>query len=106
MAKIVVGMSGGVDSSVTAALLHEQGHEVLGVHMQNWSDDTHLKGCSDWSKDRQDALAVAAKIGIPFEAVNFEPEYRSHVIDYFFREYAAGRTPNPDMLCNREIKFG
>lgn len=106
MAKVVVGLSGGVDSSVTAALLVEQGHEVLGVHMQNWSDDTHLTGCSNWPKDRQDALAVATKLGIPFQAVSFEEEYKAKVMDYFFAEYAAGRTPNPDMLCNREIKFG
>lgn len=104
--RIVVGMSGGVDSSLTAALLAEQGHEVLGVYMENWTDDGVLKGCATWPEDRRDAAAVAKHIGIPFKVVNFEQEYKDKVIENFFSEYAAGRTPNPDMLCNREIKFG
>ncbi len=106
MAKIVVGMSGGVDSSLTAALLVEQGHDVLGVYMQNWSDATHLPGCGNWEEDRRDALRVANQLSIPFRAVSFEKEYAAKVIGYMTTEYAAGRTPNPDMLCNREIKFG
>lgn len=104
--KVVVGMSGGVDSSVTAALLKEQGHDVLGVYMQNWSDDRHLHGCGSWEADRRDALKVATKLSIPFRVVNFEKEYTENVVDYMVAEYAVGRTPNPDMLCNREIKFG
>lgn len=106
MKKIVVGMSGGVDSSVTAALLKEQGYEVLGVHMQNWRDKRFIRGCSNWPEDRRDALRVAKQLEIPFKVLNFEKEYRQNVIEYFYAEYAAGRTPNPDVLCNREIKFG
>lgn len=106
MRKLVVGLSGGVDSSLSAALLKEQGHEVLGVHMQNWSDPRFLKGCSKYPEDRRDAVRVAKRLGIPFEVVDFEKEYRRIVIDYFYGEYQAGRTPNPDILCNREIKFG
>lgn len=104
--KIIVGMSGGVDSSLTAALLQEQGHDVFGVHMQNWHDSRFIKGCSSWPEDRQDALRVARHLGLSFEVVNFQQAYRERVIEYFFSEYQAGRTPNPDMLCNREIKFG
>lgn len=104
--RIVVGMSGGVDSSLTAALLAEQGHEVLGVHMQNWHDKRFIRGCSSWPEDRRDALRVARKLKIPFEVVNFAKQYKERVIEYFFTEYRDGRTPNPDMLCNREIKFG
>lgn len=106
MKKIVVGMSGGVDSSVAAALLKEQGHEVLGVHMQNWHDKRFIRGCSNWPEDRKDALRVARLLGTPFEVVNFAKEYKQRVIEHFFADYAAGRTPNPDVLCNREIKFG
>lgn len=99
-------MSGGVDSSLTAALLAEQGYEVLGVHMQNWHDKRFIRGCSNWPEDRKDALRVARQIGIPLQVVNFAKEYKQRVIEYFFTEYQAGRTPNPDVLCNREIKFG
>lgn len=106
MKKVVVGMSGGVDSSLTAALLAEQGYEVMGVHMQNWHDTRFIRGCSNHPQDRKDALRVARRIGIPFEVVNFEKQYKERVIEYFFAEYEAGRTPNPDVLCNREIKFG
>lgn len=104
--KIVVGMSGGVDSSVAAALLKEQGHDVTGVYMENWTDGRFQKGCAQWPRDRRDALRVAKDIGIPFRTVSFEEGYKKSVLDYFFSEYAAGRTPNPDVLCNREIKFG
>ena len=106
MTKIVVGMSGGVDSSLTAALLAEQGHDVLGVYMENWTDAGVVHGCASWPQDRRDAAAVAKQLKIPFKAVNFEKKYRARIIEYFFKEYAAGRTPNPDVLCNREIKFG
>jgi tRNA-specific 2-thiouridylase len=106
MTKIVVGMSGGVDSSLTAALLAEQGHEVLGVYMENWTDAGVVHGCASWPEDRRDAATVAKHLKIPFKAIDFEKEYRAKVIEYFFAEYAAGRTPNPDVLCNREIKFG
>lgn len=106
MKRIVVGMSGGVDSSLSVALLKEQGYDVLGVYMQNWSDERHVHGCASWPEDRQDALAVATRLEIPFLVVNFEKEYKENVIEYFYREYAAGRTPNPDIVCNRAIKFG
>jgi tRNA-specific 2-thiouridylase len=101
--KIFVGLSGGVDSSVAAALLKEQGCEVVGVFMQNWSAD--FGGCCNLERDTADARAVAAQLGIPFYVWNFEKEYRTRVLDYFYTEYAAGRTPNPDVMCNREIKF-
>lgn len=106
MAKVVVGMSGGVDSSVAAALLKEQGHEVEGVFMKNWSPNTFqsLTDCP-WEQDQADAEAVCQHLGIPFRSVNFETEYKEQVVDYFLREYEAGRTPNPDVMCNREIKF-
>lgn len=104
--KIVVAMSGGVDSSVSAALLKQQGYEVEGVFMKNWSPET-LQGISDcpWQQDQDDAAAVCDVLGIPFRSVNFEQEYRDKVLDYFLREYQAGRTPNPDVMCNKEIKF-
>jgi tRNA-uridine 2-sulfurtransferase len=106
MAKIIVGMSGGVDSSVAAALLLEQGHQVEGVFMKNWSPDT-IQSLSDcpWEQDLADAERVCQQLGIPFRSVNFEREYKERVVDYFLAEYAAGRTPNPDILCNSEIKF-
>jgi tRNA-specific 2-thiouridylase len=101
--KVAAAMSGGVDSAVAAALLKEAGHEVVGIFMENWTED--VGGC-DADRDREDALAAAMKLGIPFRVFNFEKEYRQEVIDYFYREYAAGRTPNPDVECNRVIKFG
>lgn len=106
MAKIMVGMSGGVDSSVAAALLKEQGHEVEGVFMKNWSPNT-LQSLTDcpWEQDLADAETVANQLGIPFRSVNFEQEYKKEVVDYFLAEYAAGRTPNPDVMCNKAIKF-
>ncbi len=104
--KVIVGMSGGVDSSVSAALLLEQGYEVIGVFMKNWSDDFALKsGECPWEQDQADARVVADKLGIPLYTLNFEKEYKDYVIDYFFKEYQSGRTPNPDIMCNSEIKF-
>ncbi|KAF0204287.1 MAG: tRNA-specific [Gallionellaceae bacterium] len=101
---VVVGMSGGVDSSVTGLLLKQQGHEVIGLFMKNWEDDDDSEYCSS-RQDLIDAVAVADTIGIPIEAVNFSKEYKDRVFSYFLREYEAGRTPNPDILCNSEIKF-
>ena len=101
---VVVGMSGGVDSSVTALLLKQQGYEVIGLFMKNWEDDDDSEYCSS-RQDMIDAVAVADTIGIPIEAVNFAKEYKNRVFSYFLREYEAGRTPNPDILCNSEIKF-
>lgn len=102
--RVVVGLSGGVDSSVAAALLLKKGYEVIGVFMRNWSQDIGDFCCS-WSEDLEDARRVAQLLGIRFYVWNFEKEYRRQVIDYFFKEYRAGRTPNPDTMCNREIKF-
>ena len=117
---VIVGMSGGVDSSVTAALLKEQGFDVVGVFMKNWSEDSEdfaaplagraspsragRTGCT-WAEDSEDARKVAQVLNIPFYVWNFEKEYHEKVVEYFFREYAAGRTPNPDVMCNTEIKF-
>ena len=102
---VVVGMSGGVDSSVAALLLQRGGHDVSGMFMQNWEDDGSESGCRA-DTDRKDALAVCAKLGIPFRDTSFAAEYRERVFAHFLDEYRAGRTPNPDVLCNREIKFG
>ena len=102
--RIVLGMSGGVDSSVAAWLLKRQGHEVVGVFMKNWEDDDTDDYCTS-RQDLVDAASVADVIGIELEAVNFVAEYRERVFAHFLREYAAGRTPNPDVLCNSEIKF-
>ncbi len=101
---VVVGMSGGVDSSVTALLLKQQGYQVTGLFMKNWEDDDDDEYCSS-REDLIDAVAAADVIGIPIEAVNFASEYKDRVFSYFLREYEAGRTPNPDILCNSEIKF-
>jgi len=103
---IVVAMSGGVDSSVAAALLQEQGYSVSGMFMKNWSPQT-IQGISDcaWEQDQADAQAVCDHLGIPFRSINFEREYKERVLDYFLQEYQAGRTPNPDIMCNKEIKF-
>lgn len=106
MAKVVVGLSGGVDSSVAAHLLVEQGHEVIGLFMRNWHDETvTLHDECPWIEDSNDALLVAEKLGIPFQVVDLSEEYKERIVDYMFAEYKAGRTPNPDVLCNREIKF-
>src|SRR3990170_4934686 len=102
--KIVVGMSGGVDSSVAALLLKRAGFEVVGLFMKNWEDDDDDEYCST-REDLIDAASVADVIGVEFEAVNFSAEYRERVFAEFLREYSAGRTPNPDVLCNAEIKF-
>ncbi|MGA0023846.1 MAG: tRNA 2-thiouridine(34) synthase MnmA [Burkholderiales bacterium] len=102
--KIVVGMSGGVDSSVAALLLKQQGHDVIGLFMKNWEDDDTDENCTS-RQDLIDAVAVADRIGIEIEAVNFSAEYKERVFSEFLSEYRAGRTPNPDVLCNAEIKF-
>jgi tRNA-uridine 2-sulfurtransferase len=102
--RIVVGMSGGVDSSVTALLLKQQGYDVVGLFMKNWEDDDNEDYCSS-RQDLIDAVSVADTIGIPIEAVNFSKEYKERVFSEFLSEYQAGRTPNPDILCNAEIKF-
>ncbi len=104
--KICVGLSGGVDSSVAALLLKQQGYDVFAMFMQNWHDaDATLHGDCEWEEDRFVAEMVARKIGIPFYFVDLSEQYRQRVVDYMFDEYARGRTPNPDVLCNREIKF-
>jgi tRNA-specific 2-thiouridylase len=103
---ILVAMSGGVDSSVAAGLLLRAGHEVTGAYMKQWSDAADLTGVCEWKKDRRDALRVAAALGIPLLTLDFEKEYRTWVTAYLFREYRKGNTPNPDVLCNRYIKFG
>lgn len=105
--KILVGMSGGVDSSVAAALLAEQGHDVTGGFIKNWSDSKDLwTGECEWRGERRDALRVAARLNIPLLTFDFEEEYRKRVLDRMFAEYREGITPNPDVLCNEEIKFG
>lgn len=104
--KIAVGLSGGVDSSVAALLLKQQGYDVFAIFMQNWNDSTGtLHGDCEWEEELSVARMVAKKIGIPFHFVDLSAEYRKRVVDYMFAEYAAGRTPNPDVLCNSEIKF-
>ncbi|HAP62935.1 MAG TPA: tRNA 2-thiouridine(34) synthase MnmA [Cytophagales bacterium] len=106
MARVVVGLSGGVDSSVAAHLLVEQGHEVIGLFMRNWHDDSvTLNNECPWVDDSNDALLVAQSLGIPFQVVDLSAEYKERIVDYMFAEYERGRTPNPDVLCNREIKF-
>ena len=100
----MIGLSGGVDSAVSAHLLKQQGHEVVGLFMKNWEDDDDAEYCSS-NVDFVDAAAVADVLGIEIEHVNFAAEYKDRVFAEFLREYAAGRTPNPDVLCNAEIKF-
>lgn len=106
MKRVVVGLSGGVDSSVAAYLLQQQGYEVIGLFMKNWHDDTvTISNECPWLEDSNDALLVAEKLGIPFQTVDLSEQYKERIVDYMFREYELGRTPNPDVLCNREIKF-
>lgn len=106
MARIVVGMSGGVDSSVVALLLKQQGHEVIGLFMRNWNDaSVTLEDECPWIDDSRDAMLVAEHLGIPFQVLDLSALYKERIVDYMFNEYAKGRTPNPDVLCNREIKF-
>lgn len=104
--KVVVGLSGGVDSSVAAYLLKEQGYDVIGLFMKNWHDDSvTISDECPWLEDSNDALLVAEKLGIPFQTVDLSEQYKERIVDYMFNEYEQGRTPNPDVLCNREIKF-
>jgi len=104
--RVIVGLSGGVDSSVAAYLLTQQDYEVIGLFMKNWHDESvTLSNECPWLEDSNDAMLVAEKLGIPFQTVDLSAEYKERIVDYMFDEYAAGRTPNPDILCNREIKF-
>lgn len=104
MTKVYVGMSGGVDSSLTAALLKEQGYDVIGVYMKNWTQDLPGMKCP-WADDLADAKRVAVQLGIDFKVFDFENEYKHKVVDYMIDEYKLGRTPNPDIMCNQEVKF-
>ncbi len=104
--RVVVGLSGGVDSSVAAHLLIEQGYEVIGVFMKNWHDSSvTISNDCPWIEDSNDALLVAEKLNIPFQTIDYSESYKERIVDYMFSEYENGRTPNPDVLCNREIKF-
>ena len=104
--RVVVGLSGGVDSSVAAYLLKEQGYEVIGLFMKNWHDDSvTISDECPWLEDSNDAMLVAEKLEIPFQTIDLSEQYKERIVDYMFREYEMGRTPNPDVLCNREIKF-
>ena len=104
--RVIVGLSGGVDSSVAAYLLLQQGYEVIGLFMKNWHDDSvTLSDECPWLEDSNDAMLVAEKLGIPFQTVDLSEQYKARIVDYMFAEYQRGRTPNPDVLCNREIKF-
>lgn len=106
MKRVVVGLSGGVDSSVSAYLLQQEGYEVIGLFMRNWHDESvTLNNDCPWIDDSNDALLVAEHLGIPFQVLDLSVEYKERIVDYMFSEYQAGRTPNPDVLCNREIKF-
>ena len=104
--KVVIGLSGGVDSSVSAALLLEQGYEVIGIFMRNWNDESVvINNECPWIDDSNDALIVAQKLNIPFQVIDLSAQYKERIVDYMFSEYENGRTPNPDVLCNREVKF-
>ena len=106
MKRVVVGLSGGVDSSVAAYLLIQQGYEVIGIFMRNWHDESvTISDECPWIEDSNDALLVAQHLGIPFQVIDLSEAYKSRIVDYMFDEYQRGRTPNPDVLCNREIKF-
>ncbi len=104
--RVIVGLSGGVDSSVAAYILKEQGFDVIGLFMKNWHDDSvTISDECPWLDDSNDAMLVADKLGIPFQTVDLSEQYKERIVDYMFKEYESGRTPNPDVLCNREIKF-
>jgi tRNA-specific 2-thiouridylase len=106
MAKVVIGLSGGVDSSVAAYLLKEAGYEVIGLFMRNWHDESvTISDECPWVEDSQDALMVAQQLGIPFQTIDLSNAYKERIVNYMFDEYSSGRTPNPDVLCNREIKY-
>ncbi len=106
MKRVIVGLSGGVDSSVAAYLLKQQGYEVIALFMKNWHDESvTISNECPWLEDSNDAMLVAEKLGIPFQVVDLSEQYKERIVDYMFREYEMGRTPNPDVLCNREIKF-
>ncbi|WP_411768260.1 tRNA 2-thiouridine(34) synthase MnmA [Winogradskyella sp. A3E31] len=106
MKRVIVGLSGGVDSSVAAYLLKEQGYDVIGLFMKNWHDDSvTISDECPWLEDSNDAMLVAEKLNIPFQTVDLSVQYKERIVDYMFKEYESGRTPNPDVLCNREIKF-
>jgi tRNA-specific 2-thiouridylase len=106
MKTVVVGLSGGVDSSIAAFLLKEKGYQVIGLFMKNWHDESvTISNDCPWLDDSNDAMLVAEKLNIPFQTVDLSTEYKSRIVDYMFNEYKLGRTPNPDILCNREIKF-
>ena len=106
MKRVIIGLSGGVDSSVAAYLLQKQGYEVIGLFMKNWHDDSvTISNECPWLDDSNDAMLVAEKLGIPFQTVDLSEQYKERIVDYMFHEYEKGRTPNPDVLCNREIKF-
>ena len=104
--RVIVGLSGGVDSSVAAYQLLKEGYEVIGLFMKNWHDESvTISDECPWLDDSNDAMLVAEKLGIPFQTVDLSKEYKEKIVDYMFNEYEMGRTPNPDILCNREIKF-
>ncbi len=106
MKRVIIGLSGGVDSSVAAYILKQQGYEVIGLFMKNWHDDSvTISNECPWLDDSNDAMLVAEKLGIPFQTVDLSEQYKERIVDYMFNEYEKGRTPNPDVLCNREIKF-
>ncbi|WP_185853408.1 tRNA 2-thiouridine(34) synthase MnmA [Blattabacterium cuenoti] len=106
MQKVVVGLSGGVDSSVAALILKKKGYEVIGLFMDNWEEeDSVFNKCTTWKEDRIDAMLVSQQLNIPFQVIEMKKEYKKYVINYMFNEYKSGKTPNPDILCNKEIKF-
>jgi tRNA-specific 2-thiouridylase len=104
--KVIVALSGGVDSSVAALILKKQGYHVIGIFMKNWHDESvTISNECPWLEDSNDALIISEKLGIPFQVIDLSKEYKKRIVDYMFREYKEGRTPNPDILCNKEIKF-